>query len=315
MDFSLALSRAMATDMQLIIEGYAVICRQSDGYVNASALCKAGGKLLPHWSENKKSKDFISELSLAIGIPMARLVVFEKKQHEQATWVHPRVAINIAQWISPKFDVAVSGWIHELLVTGSVTLHREMAPDTVMALQLRQLRRENEELTEKNISLEDRVKELLIGMDELKMEARALTSNLTEARVEIRDTHEIVSDLAMRAVPAITNKDVMEVFMLFQVPNGFHMRGVRALARGLAELGRRKGVSSAKSAVKTKYGAGNFTLIQSWNCAPNSIMLKHDIRERLDTLVRVSGSDIYPIVPLAPEAFAAAIDDLYRARY
>jgi hypothetical protein len=41
-----------------------------------------------------------------------------------ATWVHPRVAINIAQWVSPAFDVAVSGWIEKLLTTGSVVLQR-----------------------------------------------------------------------------------------------------------------------------------------------------------------------------------------------
>jgi hypothetical protein len=33
---------------------------------------------------------------------------------DRATWVHPRVAINIAQWISPKFDVKVSAWVYDL---------------------------------------------------------------------------------------------------------------------------------------------------------------------------------------------------------
>lgn len=43
---------------------------------------------------------------------------------DQSTWVHPRVAIQIAQWISPKFAVNVTGWIHKLLSTGSVKLER-----------------------------------------------------------------------------------------------------------------------------------------------------------------------------------------------
>ena len=38
------------------------------------------------------------------------------------TWVHPQVAINIAQWISPEFDVQVSKWIFELMITGKVEL-------------------------------------------------------------------------------------------------------------------------------------------------------------------------------------------------
>jgi hypothetical protein len=39
---------------------------------------------------------------------------------EQGTWVHPQVAINIAQWISPQFDVKVSGWVYEIMMTGKV---------------------------------------------------------------------------------------------------------------------------------------------------------------------------------------------------
>ena len=41
------------------------------------------------------------------------------------TWVHPQVAINIAQWISPEFDVQVSKWIFELMITGKVELGNE----------------------------------------------------------------------------------------------------------------------------------------------------------------------------------------------
>ena len=33
---------------------------------------------------------------------------------ERHTWVHPQVAINIAQWISPQFDVKVSAWVLEV---------------------------------------------------------------------------------------------------------------------------------------------------------------------------------------------------------
>ena len=41
------------------------------------------------------------------------------------TWVHPQVAINIAQWISPEFDVQVSKWIFELMLNGKVQLGNE----------------------------------------------------------------------------------------------------------------------------------------------------------------------------------------------
>ena len=41
------------------------------------------------------------------------------------TWVHPQVAINIAQWISPEFDVQVSKWIFELIYLKNYTLYKE----------------------------------------------------------------------------------------------------------------------------------------------------------------------------------------------
>ena len=41
---------------------------------------------------------------------------------ERHTWVHPQVAINIAQWISPEFDVKVSAWIYEVMMTGKIDI-------------------------------------------------------------------------------------------------------------------------------------------------------------------------------------------------
>jgi hypothetical protein len=40
----------------------------------------------------------------------------------RATWVHPQVAINIAQWLSPMFDVKVSAWVYEVMMTGKVDI-------------------------------------------------------------------------------------------------------------------------------------------------------------------------------------------------
>jgi hypothetical protein len=31
----------------------------------------------------------------------------------QGTWVHPQVAINLAQWLSAKFAVQVSQWVYD----------------------------------------------------------------------------------------------------------------------------------------------------------------------------------------------------------
>lgn len=55
----------------------------------------------------------------------------------RCTWVHPQVAINIAQWISPEFDVQVSRWIYELAITGSFTVGQEKSDEQLLELHKR----------------------------------------------------------------------------------------------------------------------------------------------------------------------------------
>ena len=56
----------------------------------------------------------------------------EGDNDDRGTWVHPRVAIHIAQWVSPKFAVVVTGWIQQLLSTGSVALERPVKVFTTL---------------------------------------------------------------------------------------------------------------------------------------------------------------------------------------
>lgn len=97
------------------IENTLILQRAVDGYVNATAMCKAVGKMLGHYLENKTTKDFLTELASDIGMPISGLVIVKKGgiSAEQGTWVHPDVAINLGRWCSPKFAVAVSKWVRE----------------------------------------------------------------------------------------------------------------------------------------------------------------------------------------------------------
>ena len=128
-----------------------VISRQSDGYINASQLCKAGKKFYKDWFRLEKTKEFLTELSQELKIdiltdkihleefspnPTTIVSLIEINQYndsDQSTWVHPRVAIQIGQWISPKFAVNVTGWIHKLLSTGSVKLERPVKSFSTLA--------------------------------------------------------------------------------------------------------------------------------------------------------------------------------------
>lgn len=89
--------------------------RVKDGYINATAMCKAAGKLFGNYNQLQSTKDFLEALSSDIGIPISEIVQSIKggSPELQGTWVHPQVAINLAQWLSPQFAVKVSQWVFD----------------------------------------------------------------------------------------------------------------------------------------------------------------------------------------------------------
>ncbi|MCL2216665.1 MAG: KilA-N domain-containing protein, partial [Defluviitaleaceae bacterium] len=95
--------------------------RVTDGYVNATAMCKAAGKQMKHYNELLTTKAFILELSSVVGIPPNGLIQSYQGgiPHLQGTWVHPQVAVHLAQWLSPKFAVLVSQWVAEWMSGGA----------------------------------------------------------------------------------------------------------------------------------------------------------------------------------------------------
>jgi len=97
------------------IENEIVEQRIGDGYINATAMCKAAGKKFAHYAELKTTVAFLSELSSDIGIPISKLVQSIRGGKAQGTWVHPQVAIHLAQWLSPRFAVRVSQWVYDWL--------------------------------------------------------------------------------------------------------------------------------------------------------------------------------------------------------
>lgn len=110
----------MQYSMKLIeheVQGSPVQQRATDGYINATAMCRAAGK---HWFDYKRQKTtnpFLDALSSEAGIPASALVksIRGGEPRLQGTWVHPQVAIHLAQWLSPEFAVKVSKWVYDWL--------------------------------------------------------------------------------------------------------------------------------------------------------------------------------------------------------
>ena len=90
--------------------------RNNDGYANATAMCQANSKLWGHYLENKRTADYVTALSACLGIPADQLIISTKggPAHLQGTWIHPRLAVDLARWLSPEFAVWMDGWFLEV---------------------------------------------------------------------------------------------------------------------------------------------------------------------------------------------------------
>ena len=98
-----------------IVEDEIIPQRVTDGYVNATAICKACGKFINDYLRLSITQSFLKELYSDTGIPVSDLVQMIKggTPQLQGTWVHPLIAINLGQWLSPKFAILVSKWVFE----------------------------------------------------------------------------------------------------------------------------------------------------------------------------------------------------------
>jgi hypothetical protein len=111
--------------------GCAIQRRQADGFVNATAMCRAGGKRWNHYASNERTREYICALAASVGAqtPCAAVVagfpasgihglihVIKGGSPElQGTWIHPRLAVDLARWISPSFAVWMDGWFLEAM--------------------------------------------------------------------------------------------------------------------------------------------------------------------------------------------------------
>ena len=96
-------------------EGQIIDQRAVDGYINATALCKAVGRQWNHYWDNNPNQAFIEALSADLAMPREMLI---NSSRQTGTWVHPQVAIHLAQWLSPKFAVQVTKWVVEWMQGG-----------------------------------------------------------------------------------------------------------------------------------------------------------------------------------------------------
>lgn len=107
------MSDAQSTTKSLVLHQFndtPIRQRAKDGYLDATAMCRATEKLFNDYARLQSTKDFLIALESDTGIPVTEQIqsVRGGSPELQGTWVHPFVAVNLGQWCSPLCAVFVS---------------------------------------------------------------------------------------------------------------------------------------------------------------------------------------------------------------
>lgn len=112
--------------------------RASDGFINATAMCRAAKREWPEYRRRKSTDQFFNALALDLGISQAQLSISNLgspggDRRNQGTWVHPQIAIDLAQWLSPEFKIRVTRWVMDWMsgLGSPVSARRGYIPDFV----------------------------------------------------------------------------------------------------------------------------------------------------------------------------------------
>lgn len=230
-------------DKILNYEGVCITCRHSDGYVNATQLCKLNGADIAQWKRLKGTKAFLEVLISSLGKSIDEIIVYEHGPiDERSTWVHPQVAIEIAHWLSPEIKVKISGWIYELAALGRVELGNESSNDQIDSAWKHKISLIEEKMAEEKRILEEKLKEeraekiritkqhqsllkrrryyqfptqncfyIWKYPDEIERHKVGITTNINERLATERTT---VPDLRLKYIVYLESANLIEDFML-----------------------------------------------------------------------------------------------------
>ena len=103
------------------------IRQRADGYLSATDMCASCGKQFSEWKRLRSTVEDLQALESVMGINQNELINIIQSgiPQSQGTWVHRRVAINLAQWLSPIFGAIVNGWVEEILLKGKIDLTKQ----------------------------------------------------------------------------------------------------------------------------------------------------------------------------------------------
>ncbi len=132
------------------VNGVRVEQRTDNGFINGTAMCTAHSKDISDWLKTEDTWDLVIALADDIGLfPKSRksgnsnytrvsgafpdLVRAKRGSPENGggTWLHPDLAMQLAQWCNKRFAIQVSRWIREWLTAGQIPIDSDAEQEYV----------------------------------------------------------------------------------------------------------------------------------------------------------------------------------------
>jgi hypothetical protein len=117
----------MEENITLLFEGFTIIARE-DGFISGTEMCRVRNKKFNDWSRLQSTKDLITALEddlsdtiLITGNTVLKFIDVKIGKYGGA-WIHPDLAVNLAEWIDKVFAIKVGRFIREIATLGYETL-------------------------------------------------------------------------------------------------------------------------------------------------------------------------------------------------
>jgi len=191
----------------LVLNGFTIEVDPDTFMVNATMMCKAAGKLFGDYHRQKKTDEYLSAISLDMGIHISKLVQRNQSGRgtSQDTNVHFLVALHLAYWLSTEVQAQFSKWIAELLLTGRVELGNEMNVQQLEDVWKRRIEEVQAKASADVKAEQDRCREIILQKNNLEKKIIAMEE----------DTQR--SDEENKALVAIKAREDLEAAIQFQV--------------------------------------------------------------------------------------------------
>jgi hypothetical protein len=185
-------NQGLGKHLQRHFNKYKIEQDRNDGYLDATAMCAAAGRRFKMYiqqvtrtnSHTHANLAYLAERVTKVTLSKKVVVLAEKGQDDvyalirvgghrgKHSWVHPRVAIDLASWLSPAFHYAVCAWVARFL-SGDRTLvqdvvercdevHGTVSMSTVSSVSKEQHQHDPEKLPAAHIQLAQYQSEVVI---------------------------------------------------------------------------------------------------------------------------------------------------------